>query len=76
VIAQADINAAINLGLRAIAAPDTTDIHLRIRAKRDEGTFLVRADNKGLCINNRFTWCCVLDQSCSSIHHGIRGSGG
>jgi hypothetical protein len=31
---------------------------------------------KGLCINNRFTLCCVLDQSCSSIHRGIRGSGG
>jgi hypothetical protein len=31
---------------------------------------------KGMCINNRFTWCCVLDQSCSSIHRGSRGSGG
>jgi hypothetical protein len=46
VVAQADINASINLGLRAIAAPDTSNIHLRIRAKRDEGTFVVRADNK------------------------------
>ena len=46
VVAQADINAAINLGLRAIAAPDTSDIHLRIRAKRDGETFVVRADNK------------------------------
>jgi tetratricopeptide (TPR) repeat protein len=34
------------------------------------------AFTKSLCINNRFTWCCVLDQSCSSIHRGIRGSGG
>jgi hypothetical protein len=46
VVAQADINAAINLGLRAIAAPETADIHLRIRAKREGETFVVRADNK------------------------------
>ena len=46
VVAQADINAAINLGLRAIAAPDTSDIHLRIRAKREGEKFVVRADNK------------------------------
>jgi hypothetical protein len=46
VVVQADINAAINLGLRAMAAPDTSDIHLRIRAKRDGEKFIVRADNK------------------------------
>ncbi len=46
VVAQADINAAINLGLRAIAAPETADIHLRIRAKRERESFVVRADNK------------------------------
>jgi hypothetical protein len=42
---QADINAAINLGLRAIAAPEAGDIHVRIRAKRDGDTFFVRAEN-------------------------------
>ena len=46
VVAQADINAAINLGLRALAAPETGEIHLRIRAKRDGETFVIRADNK------------------------------
>ena len=45
-VAQADLNAAINLGLRAIASPETGEIHLRIRAKRDGETFVVRADNK------------------------------
>lgn len=47
VVGQADINAAINLGLRAIASPEADDIHLRIRAKRGEGnTFVIRAENK------------------------------
>lgn len=45
-VVQADINAAINLGLRAIASPEADDIHLRIRAKRDGDTFVVRAENK------------------------------
>jgi len=45
VVAQSDINAAINLGLRALAAPETADIHLRIRAARDGETFAVRAEN-------------------------------
>ena len=45
VVAQSDINAAINLGLRALAAPETGDIHLRIRAARDGETFSVRAEN-------------------------------
>ncbi len=31
---QADINAAINLGLRAIAAPDCHPIHIRIRTEK------------------------------------------
>jgi hypothetical protein len=43
---QADINAAINLGLRAIASPNADDIHLRIRAKRNGEGFVVRAENK------------------------------
>jgi hypothetical protein len=42
---QADINAAINLGLRAIAAPDADDIHLRIRAMREGESFRIRAEN-------------------------------
>lgn len=45
VVAQADVNAAINLGLRAIAAPDADDIHLRVRAQRDGESFAVRAEN-------------------------------
>ncbi len=45
VVAQADINAAINLGLRAIASPNADDIHLRIRAKRESAAFVVRAEN-------------------------------
>jgi hypothetical protein len=44
-IIQSDINAAINLGLRALAAPDATDIHLRIRAARESEAFAVRAEN-------------------------------
>jgi hypothetical protein len=42
---QADINAAINLGLRAIAAPDNQEIHLRIRSERKGGKLFVRAQN-------------------------------
>lgn len=42
---QADINAAINLGLRAIASPGADDIHLRIRAMRDGERFKIRAEN-------------------------------
>lgn len=44
-VQQADINAAINLGLRAIAAPETADIHVRIRSERKGEKFLVRAEN-------------------------------
>ena len=43
---QADINAAINLGLRAIAAPENQAIHLRIRSERKGEKFLVRAENQ------------------------------
>ncbi len=42
---QADINAAINLGLRTIAAPENYEIHLRIRSKREGDKFFVRAEN-------------------------------
>jgi hypothetical protein len=42
---QADINAAINLGLRAIAAPENSEIHVRLRSKRDGDKFFVRAEN-------------------------------
>jgi hypothetical protein len=44
-VLQADINAAINLGLRAIASPSADDIHLRIRAMRENEGFKVRAEN-------------------------------
>jgi hypothetical protein len=42
---QADMNAAINLGLRAMASPEAADIHLRIRAERKGDGFVVRAEN-------------------------------
>ena len=42
---QADINAAINLGLRAIAAPENGAIHLRVRSEHKGNEFRVRADN-------------------------------
>ena len=42
---QADINAAINLGLRAVAAPDNQEIHLRIRSERKGDKFFVHAQN-------------------------------
>lgn len=42
-VMQADINAAINLGLRAIAAPDAADIHLRIPTEVKEGQISARA---------------------------------
>ncbi|MGH9525382.1 MAG: type V CRISPR-associated protein Cas12b, partial [Terriglobales bacterium] len=42
-VMQADINAAINLGLRAVAAPDVAEIHQRIRAKREGGVIQARA---------------------------------
>lgn len=42
---QADINAAINLGLRALAAPENGEIHVRIRSNREGDKFYVRAGN-------------------------------
>lgn len=41
-IRQADINAAINLVLRAIAAPDCLDVHVRIRTHVDENGQVIR----------------------------------
>jgi hypothetical protein len=45
-IMQADINAAINLGLRAMAAPSVHEIHVRIRSEAKDGQFRVRAQSK------------------------------
>jgi hypothetical protein len=45
-VMQADINAAVNLGLRAIAAPDAGDIHPRIRAEVEGEGLRVRAGSK------------------------------
>lgn len=42
---QADINAAINLGLRAVAAPENHEIHLRLRSERKGEAFHIRAEN-------------------------------
>ncbi len=41
-VRQADINAAINLALRAIAAPECLDIHVRIRTHVDENDQAIR----------------------------------
>lgn len=43
---QADINAAVNLGLRAIAAPDAADIHLRIPTEVKDGQISARAGSQ------------------------------
>jgi hypothetical protein len=43
---QADINAAINLGLRAIAAPDCHSIHIRIRTERKDKTLRIRTGSQ------------------------------
>jgi IS605 OrfB family transposase len=43
---QADINAAINLGLRAIAAPDCHEIHSRIRLDHEAGEYRPRRKSK------------------------------
>jgi IS605 OrfB family transposase len=43
---QADINAAINLGLRAIAAPDCHEIHWRIRLDREVEDYRPRRKSK------------------------------
>lgn len=39
---NADLNAAVNLGLRAIAAPDRFDIHPRIRSEWKSGNYQTR----------------------------------
>jgi IS605 OrfB family transposase len=43
---QADINAAINLGLRAIAAPNCHEIHSRIRLDREASEYRPRRKSK------------------------------
>ncbi len=43
---QADINAAINLGFRAIAAPDCHPIHSRVRLDREEDAYRPRRKSK------------------------------
>lgn len=43
---QADINAAINLGLRAIAAPEAADIHVRLRTEVTGAQVSALAKNK------------------------------
>jgi IS605 OrfB family transposase len=43
---QADINAAINLGLRAIAAPDCHEIHSRIRLDHEANEYRSRRKSK------------------------------
>lgn len=43
---QADINAAINLGLRAIAAPDCYEVHSRIRLDREANEYRPRRKTK------------------------------
>jgi hypothetical protein len=43
---QADINAAINLALRAVASPDAHDIHHRIRTAKTDSGFVSRTDTK------------------------------
>lgn len=42
---QADINAAINLGLRGIAAPSCCEIHRRIRITKEKTGYRIRRDN-------------------------------
>jgi IS605 OrfB family transposase len=42
---QADLNAATNLGLRAIAVPECMDIHRRVRAKKEKDSYRPRLDN-------------------------------
>lgn len=39
---QADLNAAINIALRGLAAPDCHDIHHRIRTERKKSTLILR----------------------------------
>lgn len=43
---QADINAAFNIGLRALAAPDQFHVHQRIRAEKAGGCWIARGKGK------------------------------
>ncbi len=45
-IREADINAAINIGLRAVAAPNCHLILAKVRVKQEAGTFFAVCDNK------------------------------
>ena len=42
---QADLNAAANLGLRAIAAPECMDVHRRVRAKKEKEIYRPKMGN-------------------------------
>ncbi|QTN33661.1 type V CRISPR-associated protein Cas12b [Akkermansiaceae bacterium] len=42
---QSDVNAAINLGLRAVAAPSCIAIHRRVRAKMEKGNYIAVQKN-------------------------------
>jgi IS605 OrfB family transposase len=42
IVQNADLNAAVNLGLRAIAAPDRFHIHSRVRSEWVKGQYLTR----------------------------------
>lgn len=44
-VTQADTNAASNLGLRALAAPNCFEVLQRVRATREKGVFRPRRDN-------------------------------
>ncbi len=44
-IQQADINAAINIGLRGIAGPDARQVRVRLRLKRQDGAWQPRREN-------------------------------
>ncbi len=39
---QADINAAVNIALRGMAAPDAHEIHVRIRTEKEKGQYITR----------------------------------
>jgi hypothetical protein len=42
---QADLNAAINLGFRAIAAPECIEVHRRVRATKDKDVYRPKLGN-------------------------------
>lgn len=43
---QADINAAFNIGLRALAAPDQFHVHQRVRSHKKSGQWAAQGDSK------------------------------